>query len=82
MQILRNFALFDGDDGPLTLEEILPSLGSTNEDDEIREMIWEAIDETLSELPEVQRYVFVANEFEDMSACGTRLFLYCSTDLS
>ena len=61
---------------------VLPSLGSTHEDDEIREMIWEAIDETLSELPEEQHYVFVANEFEDMSACGTRLFLYCSTDLS
>ena len=57
----------DGDDGPLTLEEILPSLGATHEDDELREMIWEAIDETLSELPEEQSYVFVANEFEDMS---------------
>jgi DNA-directed RNA polymerase specialized sigma24 family protein len=30
-------------------------------------MIWEAIDETLSELPEEQRDVFVANEFEDRS---------------
>jgi len=57
----------DDDDGPLTLEEILPSLGSTPEDNEIREMIWEAIEETLSELPEEQRNVFVANEFEDMS---------------
>jgi RNA polymerase sigma factor (sigma-70 family) len=55
------------DDGPLTLEEILPSLGSTHEDDEIKEMIWEAIEETLSELPQEQRSVFVANEFEDMS---------------
>jgi len=57
----------DDDDGPLTLEEILPSLGSTPEDNEIREMIWEAIEETLSELPGEQRDVFVANEFEDMS---------------
>jgi RNA polymerase sigma factor (sigma-70 family) len=57
----------DDDEGPLTLEEILPSLGSTHEDDEIKEMIWEAIEETLSELPEEQSYVFVANEFEDMS---------------
>jgi RNA polymerase sigma factor (sigma-70 family) len=55
------------DDGPLTLEEILPSLGSTHEDDDIKEMIWEAIDETLSDLPQEQRDVFVANEFEDMS---------------
>lgn len=57
----------DSDDGPLTLEEILPSLGTTHEDDEIREMTWEAIDETLSELPEEQSNVFIANEFEDMS---------------
>ena len=55
------------DDGPLTLEEILPSLGSTHEDDEIKEMIWEAIEDTLSELPQEQRSVFVENEFEDMS---------------
>ena len=55
------------DDGPLTLEEILPSLGPTREEDEIKEMIWEAIDETLSDLPQEQRDVFVANEFEDMS---------------
>ena len=57
----------DSDDGPLTLEEILPSLGSAPEDEEIKEMIWEAIEDTLSELPEEQRDVFVANEFDDMS---------------
>jgi RNA polymerase sigma factor (sigma-70 family) len=57
----------DDDEGPLSLEEILPSLGSTPEDEEIKEMIWEAIDETLSELPEEQRSVFVANEFEELS---------------
>jgi len=57
----------DDEDGPLTLEEILPSLGSTPEEDEIKEMIWETIEETLSELPEEQRSVFVYNEFEDMS---------------
>jgi RNA polymerase sigma factor (sigma-70 family) len=56
-----------GEEGPLTLEEILPSVGSTPEDDELKEMIWETIDETLSELPEEQRRVFVENEFEEMS---------------
>lgn len=55
------------DDGPFSLHEILPSLGSKPEDDELKEMIWETIEETLSELPEEQRNVFVANEFEDMS---------------
>jgi RNA polymerase sigma factor (sigma-70 family) len=57
----------DDEDGPLRLEEILPSLGSTHEDEELKEMIWDAIEETLSELPEEQRSVFIANEFEDMS---------------
>jgi RNA polymerase sigma factor (sigma-70 family) len=55
------------DEGPLSLEEILPSLGSKPEDEEIKELIWEAIEETLSELPEEQRSVFVSTEFEDMS---------------
>lgn len=55
------------DEGPLTLEEILPSLGSTPEEEELKEMIWDAIEETLSELPREQREVFVANEFEDSS---------------
>jgi RNA polymerase sigma factor (sigma-70 family) len=55
------------EDGPLTLEEILPSLGTTNEDEEIKEMIWETIEDTLSELPQEQSSIFIANEFEDMS---------------
>jgi RNA polymerase sigma factor (sigma-70 family) len=57
----------DDENGPLTLGEILPSLGSTPEEDEIKEMIWEAIEETLSELPEEQRRVFIENEFDDLS---------------
>lgn len=57
----------EGDDGPLLLEEILPSLGSSPEDEEIKEMIWKAIDESLSEMPEEQRTVFVLHEFEEMS---------------
>jgi RNA polymerase sigma factor (sigma-70 family) len=57
----------DGEDGPLSLEEILPSLGSAPEDEELKEMIWEAIEDTLGELPDEQREVFVANEFEEMS---------------
>jgi RNA polymerase sigma factor (sigma-70 family) len=57
----------DGEDGPLTLEEILPSLGSTPDEDEIKKMIWETIEKTLSKLPEEQRNVFVANEFDDLT---------------
>jgi RNA polymerase sigma factor (sigma-70 family) len=57
----------EDDDGPLSLEEILPSLGSTPEEEEIKELIWETIEETLAELPEEQRDIFIRNEFEDMS---------------
>jgi RNA polymerase sigma factor (sigma-70 family) len=57
----------EDEDGLLTLEEILPSLGTTPEDEELKELIWEAIEETLSELPDEQSSVFIANEFEDMS---------------
>ena len=57
----------DDDEGPLTLEEILPSLGSSPDDEEIKDLIWETIEETLSDMPEEQREVFVATEFEDKS---------------
>ena len=52
---------------PLSLEEILPSLGSTPEDEELKGMIWAVIDRTLADLPEEQRSVFIANELEEMT---------------
>lgn len=55
------------EDGPLSLEEILPALGSAPEEEELKELIWEAIDETLSDLPDEQRSVFIATEFDGMS---------------
>jgi RNA polymerase sigma factor (sigma-70 family) len=57
----------DDDDGPLKLEDILPSLGSAPEDEDLKEMIWETIEDTLAELPKEQRNIFIQNEFEDMS---------------
>ncbi len=57
----------DSEDGPLTLEEILPSLGSTPEEDDLKDLIWDTIEETLSELPREQREIFVANEFDELS---------------
>ena len=59
--------VIEGEEDPLTLEEILPSIGTNPGDEELKEMIWETIQETLSELPEEQRSVFVENEFEDLS---------------
>ena len=55
------------EDGPLSLEEILPSLGSTPEDEELKSFIWDIINKTLDEMPESQREVFIAHEFEQMS---------------
>lgn len=52
---------------PLYLEDILPSLDSLPEDDEIRDLIWQAIDKTLAGLPEEQRQVFIDHEFSDLS---------------
>lgn len=57
----------EDDEGPLTLEEILPSSVTNPGDEELKERIWETIEETLSELPAEQKSVFVQNEFEDMS---------------
>ncbi len=57
----------DEEDGPISLAEILPALGTTPEETEIKEMIWETIEETLSELPEEQSSVFIATEFDDLS---------------
>jgi len=57
----------DGEEGPLSLEEILPAIGSSPEDEELKELIWDKISETLDNLPKEQRDVFVATEFEDTS---------------
>lgn len=57
----------EGEEGPLTLEEILPSVGTTPYDDDLKDKIWETIEETLSGLPEEQRSVFIDTEFEDKS---------------
>jgi len=52
---------------PLMLEDILPALTRSPEDEYMRGVIWEAIEASLERLPEEQREVFVMNEFEDMS---------------
>jgi RNA polymerase sigma factor (sigma-70 family) len=56
----------DGEDGPMSLSDILPALASTPEDEDLRELIWEMIEEVLMDLPAEQREVFVAHEFEDI----------------
>lgn len=55
------------DDGPLSLEDIIPYLGSSPEEEEIKAKIWQTIEKTLNELPPEQSSVFVANEFDELS---------------
>lgn len=54
-------------EGPLSLDDILPDLGDTPEDVELKQFIWETIDNTLDDLPEEQSEVFIMHEFEEMS---------------
>lgn len=51
----------------LTLEEVLPDLGGSPEEEYFRRVIWEEINEALDELPANQRQVFVMHEFEEKS---------------
>ena len=57
----------EGEEGPLSLEEILPAIGSSPGDAELKDLIWEKITEVLNDLPDEQSEVFIATEFEDMS---------------
>ena len=58
----------DNEDGTsLSLLSILPDVGSTPEDLYFKELIWDAINNALDELPGEQREVFVMHEFENKS---------------
>ena len=57
----------DDEDGPISLEDILPDLGTSPEEEELKRLIWETIEKTLSELPAEQSSVFIAHEFDEVS---------------
>ncbi len=63
----KRFTGLDAGEEPLMLEDILPALTRSPEDEMMRAIIWDAIEESLGRLPETQRDVFIMNEFEDMS---------------
>jgi RNA polymerase sigma factor (sigma-70 family) len=68
-ELLSDQVLSGADQGdyPLMLEDILPALTRSPEDEYMRGVIWEAIEASLERLPDAQREVFVFNEFEDKS---------------
>lgn len=55
------------EDEILSLEDILPDLGDSPEDEQLKSMIRDVIDDTLDRMPEKQREVFIMHEFEEMS---------------
>ena len=59
--------VMDNEDDPISLEDILPALGTSPEEEEIKRLIWETIEKTLSELPKEQSSVFIAHEFDEVS---------------
>lgn len=61
------YAASSDEDGPLTLQEILPDLDNSPESVLLKEAIWDEITEALSELPKLQREVFIQNEIEERS---------------
>jgi RNA polymerase sigma factor (sigma-70 family) len=63
----RNTSQRDWDEETLLLEDILPDLTHNHDDELMRSVILNAIEEALDELPEAQRQVFVWHQFEDKS---------------
>jgi RNA polymerase sigma factor (sigma-70 family) len=57
----------DDEDVPVSLEELLPSLESGPEAEYARGVLLDEIDEALQEMPEEQRTVFIAHEWEGQS---------------
>jgi RNA polymerase sigma factor (sigma-70 family) len=57
----------EGDDALMSLEDLLPSPDSGPEASYARSVLLDEIDEALEEMPEEQRFVFVAHEWEGYS---------------
>jgi RNA polymerase sigma factor (sigma-70 family) len=57
----------EADDVPVSLEDLLPSPDSGPEAAYARSVLLDEIDEALEEMPEEQRSVFIAHEWEGLS---------------
>lgn len=60
-------AVSEDEEGSLNFEDYIPDLNDLPDASITREMVWEVLEEGLSELPVEQRDVFRMHEFEDMS---------------
>jgi RNA polymerase sigma factor (sigma-70 family) len=57
----------DADDAPMALEDLLPSSDGGPESAYARSVLLDEIEEALEEMPEDQRSVFIAHEWEGLS---------------
>ena len=57
----------EGEEESLNFEDYIPDLKDLPDALLTREMVWEVLDEGLSEIPEEQRDVFMMHEFDDLS---------------
>ena len=55
------------DEGSLQFEAYIPDLNDLPDALLTREMVWEVLEEGLTEIPEAQRDVFTMHEFDDLS---------------
>ncbi len=55
------------EEGSLAFEDYIPDLNDLPDALLTREMVWEVLEEGLSELPEAQQLVFTLHEFENLS---------------
>jgi len=57
----------EGEEESLNFEDYIPDLKDLPDAILTREMVWEVLDEGLSEIPKEQREVFMMHEFDDLS---------------
>ena len=62
-----NDLVFEGDEGDLSLKDILLGSSGDPEDEFFKDIFWEELLHALDDLPEAQRNAFVWNELEDMT---------------
>ena len=65
-ELIEDFT-YENEEGDTTFQEILLADFPAPEDENLRQIFWEALFEALDELPDNQRDVFIWNELEDQT---------------
>jgi RNA polymerase sigma factor (sigma-70 family) len=64
---LEDALAFENEDGEMSFKEIFLADNNNPETEYLRTLFWETLNESLQQLPEDQRNVFIWNEMEDIS---------------